>query len=54
MLHATSGGIIMVFSQSMANTGANDGNQCQDGDWGLQAVWKSINKQQQSIQNLTQ
>ena len=38
----------------MANTGASDGNQSQDDDRGLQTIWRSINKQQQSIQNLTQ
>ena len=34
------------FSQLMVNTGANDGNRSQDSDRGLQAVWRSINKQQ--------
>ena len=38
----------------MTNTGTSDDNQSQDGDQGLQAFWRSINKQQQSIQNLTQ
>ena len=32
----------------------NDGNQFQDGDRGLQAVWRVIKEQQQSIQNITQ
>ena len=49
-----SGGIRIGFSQSMANAGVSDGNQSQDCDRGLHAVWRSINKQQQSIQNLTQ
>ena len=48
-----SSGIKAGFSQLMANTGASDGNQSQDGDRGLQAILRSINKQQQSIQNLT-
>ena len=30
------------FSQSMANTDASGGNQSQDGDRGLQAVWRVI------------
>ena len=38
----------------MANIGASDGNQSQDDDRGLQAVWRSINELQQSIQNLIQ
>ena len=54
MLHAASCGIRVGFSQLMANTGASDGTQSQDNDWGLQVVWRSINEQQQSIQNLTQ
>ena len=54
MLHDVSGGIRAGLSQSMANTSASDGNQSQDGDRGLQVIWRSINKQQQSIQNLTQ
>ena len=54
MLHVASGGIRASLSQLMANTGATDGNQSQDSDRGLQVVWRPINKQQQSIQNLTQ
>ena len=42
------------FSKLMANTGSSDGNQSQEGDLGLQAIRRSINKQEQSIQNLTQ
>ncbi|EEF31005.1 conserved hypothetical protein [Ricinus communis] len=42
----------------MANTCASGGNQSQDGDKGLQAIWREIEEQQQSskqlIQNMTQ
>ena len=41
----------------MANTDASGGNQSQDGDRGLQAVWRVIEEQrqlsEQSIQNMT-
>ena len=37
----------------MANIDGSDGNQSQDDDRGLQAVWRSINNKQQLIQNLT-
>ena len=53
MLQAASGGIRAGFSQVTTNTSANDGNQSQNGDQGLQVIWISINKKQQSIQNLT-
>ena len=48
------GGIRAGLSQSITNTSASDDNQSQGSDRGLQAIWRSINKQQQSIQNLTQ
>ena len=38
----------------MANTNTSGDNQSQDDDRRLQVVWRSINKHQQSIQNLTQ
>ena len=49
-----SSGIKVGFSQSMTKTSISDDNQSQDGDRGLQSVWRSINEQQQLIQNLTQ
>ena len=39
------GGIRAGFSQSMVNIGVSDGKQSQDGDQGLQTIWRSINKQ---------
>ena len=53
-LHAASGGIRAGFSQSMAYTGSSGGNQSQDDDRGLQAVWRAIEKQRQTTQNITQ
>ena len=53
-LHIALCGIRAGFSRSIANIGASEDNQSQDGDHGLQTIWRSINKQQQSIQNLTQ
>ena len=36
------------FFQSMANIGASGGSQFQDGDRGLQTIWRVIEEQQQS------
>ena len=38
----------------MTNTNASDDNKSQDDNRKLQTVWRSINKQQHSIKNLTQ
>ena len=38
----------------MANTGASGGNQSQDSDRGLQAVWRVIEEQRQSSEQSTQ
>ena len=52
MLHTVSGVIRVGFSQSIAKISASDEIKSQEGDRGLQVVWRSINEQQQSIQNL--
>ena len=43
-LHAASGGITAGLSQLMAYTGSSGGNQSQDVDYGLQAIWREIEK----------